>query len=68
MRSIVYDFQFLYEILQENRAKAFLGGIAAIAAGLILGKMFMVLVGAFVILVVSIEYVITRLFGDRKSE
>ena len=61
MRSIFYDFKFLYGILQENRPTAFLGGIVAIAAGLLLGKMFMVLVGGFVILVVSLEYVITRL-------
>lgn len=68
MRSVIYDFQFLYEILQENRLKVFLGGLAAIAAGLVLGEMSMVLVGAFVILVVSVEYVITRLFGDPNSK
>ena len=68
MRSIHYDFQFLFGILQENRPTAFLGGIAAIVAGLLLGKWFMVVVGGFVILVVSLEYVITLIFGDRNSK
>ena len=67
MRSSHYDFQFLYGILQENRPTMAVGGIVAIVAGFLLGKMSMVLVGSFVLLVVSLEYVITLLFGDRNS-
>ena len=67
MRNIIWDFEFVYNILRENRPVAALGGVAAVAAGLILGRLGMVLVGAFVTLVVAVEFVISLLFGNRNS-
>ena len=68
MRSNYYDLQFIYGILQENRRTMVIGGFAAIVAGLVLGRWFMLVVGGFVLFVVSVEYIIMRIFGERNSD
>jgi hypothetical protein len=66
MRNIIWDLEFVHEILKKASQVAILGGLAALAAGLVLGKISMVLAGAFVTLVGSVEFVLSFL-GKRNS-
>lgn len=68
MRSNYYDLQFIFGMLQENRRTMVIGGFAAILAGLILGRWFMLVVGGLVLFVVSVEYIMSRIFGERNSD
>jgi len=67
MRNIIYDLTFIHDILQENGRVAALGGIVALALGLVFGKLAMVLAGAFVILVVCADFVVMLFLKNRKS-
>lgn len=67
MRNIIYDLTFIHDILQENGRVAALGGIVALALGLVFGKLGMVLAGAFVILVVCADFLVMLFLKNRKS-
>jgi hypothetical protein len=67
-RSFKWDLDFIHDMLQEGAPVAVLGGIVAIAAGFALEKPSMILVGAFVLLIISADYIILHLFGSRSSK
>ena len=64
--SFRWDLNFLHDMLREGAPVAVLGGIVAIAAGFALGKPSMIFVGAIVLLIVSIDYILVHLFGTSK--
>jgi hypothetical protein len=66
-RSFSWDLDFLHEMLRKGAPVAVLGGVAAITFGFLLDKPSMILVGGIVLLVVSVDYIISHLFGARSS-
>ena len=67
MRNIIWDLEFIHEILKRNRPVAALGGVAVIGVGFALGRWGMVAAGAFVTLVVAVEFILSLIFGERNS-
>ncbi len=67
MRNIIYELEFIHDSLQKRAPIAALGGIVVIALGLIFGKLAMVVAGALVTLLVFVDFVVARLFGNRNS-
>jgi hypothetical protein len=67
MRNIIWEFEFIHEILKRNRPVAALGGVAVLGVGLALGRWEMLAAGAFVTLVVAVEFFLSLIFGDRNS-
>ncbi|MEO5860248.1 MAG: hypothetical protein ABIR33_15025 [Pyrinomonadaceae bacterium] len=63
MRNIIWDFEFLYDMVRKGGPVAVLGGIAAIVLGLLFAKLIMVVVGAIVIFTVCVDYVIRLISG-----
>ena len=65
MRNIFYELEFIHDTLQKHLPVAALCGIVVLVLGLIFGRLEMALAGAIVIFVVVVDYVITRVFGNR---
>jgi hypothetical protein len=63
--SFKWDLEFIHDILQRSAPVVALGGLAAIAFGYLLDKPSMIIVGSIVLLVVSADYVLYHLFGNR---
>ena len=66
-QSFRWDLDFIHNALREGAPVAVFGGIAAIAGGFVLEKPSMILVGAFVLLVISADYIVYYLFGSRST-
>jgi hypothetical protein len=62
--SFKWDLDFIHDILHENASYAALGGLAAIGFGYLLGMPSMIIVGAIVLLVVAVDYILYRI-GSR---
>ena len=56
------ELDFVYETLKKGGTLAALAGLALFAAGLLFGKILMVVAGGLVALLCSADYVFTRLF------
>ena len=67
-RSFAWDLEFLHNMLRTSAPVAVVGGLAAIAFGFVLEKPSMILIGAFVLLVISADYIVYHLFGSRSSD
>lgn len=66
--SFKWDLDFIHDMVRTGAPVAVIGGIAAIAAGFVLEKPSMIFVGAFVLLVVSVDYILYHLFGTGRSD
>ena len=67
-RSFAWDLNFIHDTLRTSAPVAVVGGLAAIVAGFVLVKQSMILIGAFVLLVISADYIVYHLFGSRSSD
>ena len=67
-QSFKWDLEFIHEMVRTGAPVAVIGGVAAIAFGFLLDKPSMILVGGFILLVISVDYIIYHLFGGRGSK
>ena len=64
--SFKWDLEFIHDMVRTGAPVAVFGGIAAIAGGYVLETPSMILVGAFVLLIISVDYIIFHFFGSRE--
>jgi len=64
MRNIIWDIEFVFDVIRKGGPYALLGGVVAIVGGLLLSKPLMLLVGGVLIIAVGLDYVIA-LFQKR---
>ena len=67
-QSFRWDLDFIHDMVREGAPVAVIGGVVAIAFGILFEKPSMIIVGAFILLVVSVDYILYHLFGTRSSE
>jgi hypothetical protein len=66
--SFKWDLEFIHDMVTTGAPVAVIGALAAIAFGLILDKPSMIIVGALILLVISVDYIVFNLFGARRSD
>ena len=67
MRNVIWDLEFIYDMLRKTGPVVALGGILVIVVGFLLGKYSMIIAGSIVTLVAVIDYVIFFFVGKREK-
>ncbi len=67
MRNVIWDLEFIYDMLRKSGPVVALGGILVIVIGFILSINSMVITGSIVTLVAVIDYVIFFFVGKHEK-